>query len=219
MEFQNPKSEIYHIAFPLQTLRCLWTSDRGRGIRTSWKDSDKMREVLKKRHVGNYPQCWSGVNLGSGAGALVLVDLFALRLMSWGQTFLAAESSDLFEMVPCEPNLRIRDLALPWKPPCLGSWASQFLSSNSPWEFNPPVSHPSPGSRFPEGDPLQSLLQGSLWTQLVSRIFFRTKGFQDFEYLLILEQTFLCILLSRSCIQTSALYLAIHCLLDFLNLS
>lgn len=142
---------------------------------------------------------WSGVNLGPGTGALVLADLPAVRLMSWGQTFLAAESSDLFENLPCEPNLRICDLALPRKPLCLGSWASQFLSSNSPWGFNLPVFHPSPGSRFPGGDPPQSQLQGSLWTQLVSRIFFRTKGFQDFEYLSVLEQTFQplpCILLS-----------------------
>lgn len=83
--------------------------------------------------------------------------------------------------------------------PCLGSWASQFLSSNSPWEFNLSVSHPSPGSRFPGGDPPQSRHQGSLWAQLVSRIFCRTKGFQDFEYLSVLEQTFQplpCVLLS-----------------------
>lgn len=47
---QNPESEIYHVAFPLQTLRCLWTSDEGKGNKEQidGKDCDKMRRSWKK---------------------------------------------------------------------------------------------------------------------------------------------------------------------------
>lgn len=37
-------------------------------------------------HVENYPQHHSGLVFGLVTGALVLVDLFAVQLMSWGQT-------------------------------------------------------------------------------------------------------------------------------------
>lgn len=49
------------------------------------------------------------MNLDLGTGALVLVDLFAVRLVSWGQTFLATESSDLFKNLPCEQNLSAKE--------------------------------------------------------------------------------------------------------------
>lgn len=95
--------------------------------------------------------------------------------------------------------------------PCLGSWASQFLSSNSPWEFNLSVSHPSPGSRFPGGDPPQSRHQGTTGVKSTTGVknILQNKRFSGLWVSFGLGAN----------LPTSALCLAIHRSLDFLNLS
>lgn len=58
------------------------------------KVSEKARQPLEEiSHVCDDPQHHSGLVLGPETGALVWADLFAVQPISWGQTFLATESS------------------------------------------------------------------------------------------------------------------------------
>lgn len=142
-------------------------------------------------HVENYPQHHSGLVFGRVTGALVLVDLFAVQLMSWGQT-VSWQLSPLWLFKQFTWVLkRVNDLTVPRKPACFRELPQPVPQLRvSPHEFNLLVSDPFSGSRCPEGDffskvgsvhcQLEALpggggSQGSLWARWVSRILFKTK--------------------------------------------
>lgn len=130
---------------------------------------------------------WSGVNLDLGTGALVLVDLFAVRLVSWGQR-LSWQLSHLICLKICLANKTWVLKKGTWSGSAMETCLLRELGQPVPrlrfsLGVNSPVSDPSSGSRFPEGDPSPKLAlpagggsQGSPWAQLVWMILLRTKG-------------------------------------------